>query len=397
MKWKTLRAAITLALRYSQYGARFIFSGGEPLLEFDLIRKAVAYANTRLPRKKNVLFAVITNGTLLTDDKIRFLASYSIATNVSFDGVRAAQDLRGAGTFARLDRLLSRLQRKYPDFYASNVRIAMTVVPETVRHAGDSFAYFLEKGARQIAISPSFTDSSCCKPGYIRQFEEQFAKIYKASLAHFDRTGDVPLLLFQPTEDQEVMSEETLPPPHQCDGVSDELGDGCKGAATKLRGSSTKDSPGSQDHIEGQHRCAVARGDALAVDVNGQVYPCAVFANSYQELTSSAFNEAVRATCLGSITGHQFWKRYDRLPEVTRRLVIFTPRERRYSSYRLCRDCPYFAQCSVCPVSAVYLRGNESCERIPDFICAFAFTALKYQERFSEQISSRTNRPRAFL
>jgi hypothetical protein len=95
---------------------------------------------------------------------------------------------------------------------------------------------------------------------------------------------------------------------------------------------------------------------------------------------------SAEAMSLGDLAGPQFWKRYHDLPKVALQLGIFAPGEKKFSSYRQCRDCPYCAECFICPVSAGYLPGNDRCERVPDFTCAFNFTAFKYRERFLEKI-----------
>ena len=62
---------------------RFTFAGGgEPLVEWDLLRQAVFYIKERC---SNVRFSVITNGTLLNRDKIKWLIEHDVKINISFD------------------------------------------------------------------------------------------------------------------------------------------------------------------------------------------------------------------------------------------------------------------------------------------------------------------------
>lgn len=48
------------------------FYGGEPFLEFELIKECVAYAEDKLEGKK-IEYSVTTNATLLTDEIIDYL------------------------------------------------------------------------------------------------------------------------------------------------------------------------------------------------------------------------------------------------------------------------------------------------------------------------------------
>lgn len=61
--------------------------GGEPLLNFPVIKATVAYARQACGEQgKAVSFSLTTNGTLLTDEVIDFLIEESIGVSVSMDG-----------------------------------------------------------------------------------------------------------------------------------------------------------------------------------------------------------------------------------------------------------------------------------------------------------------------
>jgi len=68
------------------------FFGGEPLLEFDLMKKGVAYALQNKPNDMNITFGVTTNGTLLTKEKVDFMASHNFSMILSIDGDKDAHD-----------------------------------------------------------------------------------------------------------------------------------------------------------------------------------------------------------------------------------------------------------------------------------------------------------------
>jgi uncharacterized protein len=69
------------------------FFGGEPLLNFQLMKHLVPYAAERAEScGKNVHFTITTNGTLLTDRVIEFLNENRIGVVISIDGPREIQD-----------------------------------------------------------------------------------------------------------------------------------------------------------------------------------------------------------------------------------------------------------------------------------------------------------------
>lgn len=84
------------------------FYGGEPLLNFSLIKKTIEYCHTiRDAKKINFNFLLATNGTLLTKDKADFLLKHNVDIAVSIDGPRKIQDAQrpfadGSGSFNRV-------------------------------------------------------------------------------------------------------------------------------------------------------------------------------------------------------------------------------------------------------------------------------------------------------
>jgi uncharacterized protein len=70
------------------------FFGGEPLLDFPLLRDTVLYGERRsAARGKRITFEVTTNGTRLEPDVIEFLNQYRVSVGVSLDGPPEIQDV----------------------------------------------------------------------------------------------------------------------------------------------------------------------------------------------------------------------------------------------------------------------------------------------------------------
>ncbi len=69
------------------------FFGGEPFLNFPVIKEAVLYAHTREKQTgKKFRFSVVTNGSILNSDNITFIKEHEIGLTVSFDGPKNLQD-----------------------------------------------------------------------------------------------------------------------------------------------------------------------------------------------------------------------------------------------------------------------------------------------------------------
>ncbi len=82
---RTLDEAIKLELT-----PRIVFHGSEPLLNMPLIRATVEYGEL-LPRQ--VLFYIQSNLTTLTDEKLEFISEHNLGVSTSIDGFRGQHNL----------------------------------------------------------------------------------------------------------------------------------------------------------------------------------------------------------------------------------------------------------------------------------------------------------------
>src|SRR5262249_36263700 len=159
----------------------------------DLFREAVEYSERVRPAGKRVRLFTSTNGTLLDAERARFLAAHGVRTQISCDGVPAAQDFRGRGTFQGLGPTLRRLRAREPRFFRDRVSVAMTVHPATVSHLADSVRYFLRRGVTTIDMQPIVTHDPSWKTESIQELDRAFAKVYRLCRRHMRLTGEVPL------------------------------------------------------------------------------------------------------------------------------------------------------------------------------------------------------------
>jgi uncharacterized protein len=121
------------------------FFGGEPLLEFGLMKAVVEHAGA-LSQKygKSMIFSLTTNGTLLTDEMLDFIEKHNISMLFSIDGDRQTNDRfrlkkNGTSPFDTLCTNARKVLRRFP-----NTAARMTITPES---AGSVFnnILFLER------------------------------------------------------------------------------------------------------------------------------------------------------------------------------------------------------------------------------------------------------------
>jgi uncharacterized protein len=87
MSEETAMRALDVALSAPPQAIKIEFQGGEPLLNFDLIRTIVEEAERRnKPLGKTIEFVITTNLALLTDDVLAFCRDHSVLISTSLDG-----------------------------------------------------------------------------------------------------------------------------------------------------------------------------------------------------------------------------------------------------------------------------------------------------------------------
>ncbi len=82
MTFETAQKAISM-LCEGKKSFHLIFFGGEPLLNFSVVKQIVDWTKT-LPLK--FTYAITTNGTLLSEEKIKWMDDHDFAVTVSYDG-----------------------------------------------------------------------------------------------------------------------------------------------------------------------------------------------------------------------------------------------------------------------------------------------------------------------
>ena len=100
------------------------FFGGEPLLNFALIKKVVFYAkNKALVSGKNISFGMTTNGSIISEEILDFIANENIDILISFDGTREYQNANrpfadGVGSYEKVYSNIQVFRSKLPNLTA---------------------------------------------------------------------------------------------------------------------------------------------------------------------------------------------------------------------------------------------------------------------------------------
>jgi len=132
------------------------FWGGEPLLEWDLLKKIVLYTEKVKPSNIELNFGGTINGTLLTPDKFDFLDEHKILFMISLDGTKETHDkyrvqCNGKGSQEIIVNNLKEVLKKWP-FY----KVRMSPYPERIDHFYEDIKYLVDLGVTNFYFSPVY-------------------------------------------------------------------------------------------------------------------------------------------------------------------------------------------------------------------------------------------------
>jgi uncharacterized protein len=213
MDMATARKAIDFAFSFMPRGGdlEMGFFGGEPFLEFDLLRRI-----TRLVENhpsfdpEHVSLAVTTNGTIFSDEIASFLTDHSFKVCISCDGPPEIQNssrriAEGKETALIVERTLTAACAALPE-----VMVNAVFNPGNFRNMRQTVEYLSGTGARQIFLNPDY--SATWTPadvdelrGVYRSLAGRYVEWYLSGVPHFVSLIDskVAVLLrggYQPME-----------------------------------------------------------------------------------------------------------------------------------------------------------------------------------------------------
>lgn len=130
------------------------FFGGEPMLMYDsVIKPLVEWAHDELG--ENMRFSITTNGTLLTDERIRFMQRHRFGLLLSMDGNKPVQDYNrpyadGSGSFTIMNSIVPKVVAAWP-----GTTFRMTAIPDTCGHVFQSIMWALMHGFTNFFVTPN--------------------------------------------------------------------------------------------------------------------------------------------------------------------------------------------------------------------------------------------------
>ena len=162
------------------------FYGGEPLVEFDLIKRMIPDIESRikknnLDKKFKINLRITTNGSLLRKEIVDFLKSKNISIDISLDGPESEHDKfrigkNGEKTWRTIMGNLEYIRERYPQYYKEKIKFLSTVHPFHDENHIESFFKGNDKLFDIDKIRFSAVNITNLKPAIYRELDKQIKK-----------------------------------------------------------------------------------------------------------------------------------------------------------------------------------------------------------------------------
>lgn len=187
MDFDTAKKIINFSIAKASPDQKLSFGlfGGEPFLCFEMMREITNYLKKSvnkagLPYQINIT----TNGTILTDEILKYLIDEKVNLCVSIDGPEIIHNKNriysnGNGSHAKVSRNLKTFAE-----HLGSLQVNTVYGPETLTFLPDLLPYFVEEGIRIIHLNPNITsdwpDESITKiPETYMQLANNYVQYYQ--------------------------------------------------------------------------------------------------------------------------------------------------------------------------------------------------------------------------
>ena len=303
------KKAVDIALQTPNRSLDFEFQGGEPLINFSIIKYIVEYAEEN-KEDKVIRYSLVTNTLLMSDEMIQFFLKYDFAISTSLDGDKYVHDsnrktVYGENTYYLVENNIRKISNS-----GLPIGAIQTTTKVSLGHPESIIETYLEMGLRRIFLRPltplGFAAENWDDIGYS---EQDFLRFYEQAL----------LYIIEKNKEGNKIQEGTA-----------------VFFLKKILGGY------SENYMELRSPCGASVGQ-IAYYYDGNIYSC----DEGRMMAEMGHNDF----CLGNVNNN-----YDELMDSSVCRTVSTASV--LESLPGCSDCVYMPFCGVCPVVNYALEGN---------------------------------------
>lgn len=192
MSWATAKKSIDFAFQTTASKLTIEFQGGEPLLNWGTLKKTIAYAREKAGKSnKRVSMALVSNFSLMTEEKARFLLENEVSLCTSLDGPEDLHNdnriCRGLNSHAAVSKWLKYFSQRHSKqgepYRIFDVAALLTVTRASLGRHREIVEEYRGKGLRDIFLRPlsriGYAGKNWDKVGYTAA---EFTAFYAAGL-----------------------------------------------------------------------------------------------------------------------------------------------------------------------------------------------------------------------
>ena len=155
--------------------------GGEPFLEFNLLKEAIIFFKKHNRAKKSIIDTIPTNGTILTQEILNFVKKEKLRVSFSLDGTKMNNFARKFQSGENCFDLVMQNLRRFTDFIGTPPLIKMTMLPANVANLYSNVEFLIENGFYNLWPNPGVFDVKW-KEKDVDIFTDQYEKVLKLYL-----------------------------------------------------------------------------------------------------------------------------------------------------------------------------------------------------------------------
>jgi len=159
------------------------FQGGEPLLNWDVLAFTIEHAR-KFNTHKDLKISIVTNLTLLDEEKMKFLSDFDVEICTSLDGPRHIHNANrifanGKGTYDRVVKNISKLKKKF----GKRVNLLPTITKYSLKYFKEIIDEYVKHGERIIPLRPvNEMGMACSNWKNLGYSPEEFNSFYRKSM-----------------------------------------------------------------------------------------------------------------------------------------------------------------------------------------------------------------------
>ena len=188
MDWDTARKTIDMIFQSPSNNIKIEFQGGEPLVNWEILKQCVLYAKfLNKIAKKNLDFVICTNLMEITKEQINFCKKHNIEISTSLDGTKELQDCNRHSRIynSSYDQFVENSKRAKNVLNDGGVSPLLTITRMNLHRLREVIDEYIKQGYRSIflrTLNPyGYAHKNIEELGYTT---DEFVEAYKDALAY---------------------------------------------------------------------------------------------------------------------------------------------------------------------------------------------------------------------